>query len=341
MLNTYRLIHRELGGASFDLDAISEVLTRYFQASSSGAVGADALARSQNVDRSRDRLYNQSKMYTELFRMLGWMRPMGRRLQFQTTLLGDLLAEDWLERNDLVDGLMRESLLGITFPNPTTNNVGVVNSRPFRWLLLLAAELGGSITRHEMILGLLGVVDDLRDGAFQAAVDSIVSVRGSTDRLEAALAAAAEASNIQLNTLENYTRFPVGVLSSERIGWGTSESVEGIYETRTRAVTLTALGRATAEWLVDAIDVREASIERYGIDERAAFANYGYFAMLVRAGLDETEVEADLVGARAGAQTILADLGITGPSTFLYSPLQQAADDVIAATAGTEGATGA
>ncbi len=50
MLNSYRLIHRELGGAPFDLDAISEVLTRYFQASSSGAVGADALARSQNDD---------------------------------------------------------------------------------------------------------------------------------------------------------------------------------------------------------------------------------------------------------------------------------------------------
>ncbi len=132
----------------------------------------------------------------------------------------------------------------------------MVNSRPFRWLILLAAELGGVITRHEMILGLLTVTDDQQGGAFESAVDSVVRVRGSQDRLDAALASAARDAQIQLNTLENYTRFPVGVLASDKVGWGVSESVEGLYETRTRAVTLTALGRATAEWLLGAIDMR-------------------------------------------------------------------------------------
>jgi hypothetical protein len=332
MVKTYQIIHRQTGADSFDLDMISRILTAHFQASSTGAVGAEALARSHNKDRSRDPLYNQSKMYSELFRMLGWLRPpLGRRLEFRNTFLGDLIAEDWVERQDLVDGLLRESLLAITFPNPAAENIGVTNQRPFRWLLLLTAQLNELITRHEMILGMLTVLDDQDEGALNAAVDRVLSVRGNQAELETALQEAARAARTQLNTLWNYTRFPVGVMKSARVGWGTAERVTGLYERPVSALKLSALGLATAERAEAAVDVRESALVKYTFAERVQFAVFAYFAMLIRAGLEETDVEGDLVAARRGAARILSDLSITTPSGLIYSPFQQAADDVIAA----------
>jgi hypothetical protein len=74
---------------------MTEVMTEHFQASSLGAVGATARSRSTEIDRSRDPLYNQLKMYSEVYRMLGWLRPAGRRLEFTTTILGDQVAVDF------------------------------------------------------------------------------------------------------------------------------------------------------------------------------------------------------------------------------------------------------
>ena len=76
--------------------------------------------------------------------MLGWLRTSEKRLEFVTTILGDLIAEDFVGRPDLIYGLFRQCLLAVTFPNPSTENIGITNHRPFRWLLLLTAESVGS-----------------------------------------------------------------------------------------------------------------------------------------------------------------------------------------------------
>jgi hypothetical protein len=310
---------------------MSRILTVHLQASSRGAVGAEALSRSSETDRSRDPLYNQSKSYSEVFRMLGWIRPGSQRLAFTSTLLGDLIAEDFADRSDLTNGLLRECLLAITFPNPATDNVGIVNHRPFRWLLLLIAELDGVITRHEMIVGLLAVTDDLQPDVFPAAVERVRRARGHRDDILKAVQAEADRSRIQVVTLENYTRFPVGVFKSPDIGWGTSQRVRNLYERPTEALVLTTLGRTTAEGLRAAVDVREAELQAYPIEERAAFANYSYYAMLLRAGLDYSEIGGDLMSAERGCQRIMAALHLSDdPSALLYSPIQQAPDTVLA-----------
>ncbi len=337
MVNSYRLIHlaaRDTGTTVFDLDFMTEVLTEGFQASSRGAVGSVARARSADVDRSRDPLYNQLKMYSEVYRMLGWLRPAGKRLEFSTTILGALVAEDFADRPDLVYGLFRQCLMAMTFPNPATNNVGVVNQRPFRWLLMLAAELDGAITRHEMIVGMLAVVDDLAHAALDDAVRNIREMRGGDRaRLDDAVAEYALSVNVQVNTLENYTRFPVGVLKSNHLGWGTSERRDDIYDAPISSLVLTPLGRSDAEWLRGAIDVREEHLASYDIDQRAHFANYGYYAMLVRLGFDVWD---DLRAAEAGSREILSALGVSDPNQLLYSPVQQADDTVLARATSVE-----
>ncbi len=312
---------------TFDLDFMTAALTEHFQASSRGAVGAAARERSANVDRSRDPLYNQLKMYSEVYRMLGWLRPGEKRLEFSTTILGDLIAEDFAERPDLVYGLLRQCLLAVTFPNPSTNNIGVRNHRPFSWLLLLTAELGGSITRHEMILALLAVTDDRDPAAFDEALERVKAVRGgSRSALDTAVERFATSAEVQVNTLENYTRLPVGVLKSPHIGWGESERISAIYDKPVSALSLTALGRSDAEWVRAAIDVRETELVGFDLDKRAHFANYAYYAMLQRLEIDVRE---DLAISEEGCQPVLTDLSVLGPDQLLYSPVQQADDEVL------------
>lgn len=333
MIHNYRLIFQATERDAidmFDLDFMTGVLTDNYQASSRGAVGATARERSADADRSRDPLYNQLKMYSEVYRMLGWLRPGERRLEFTTTMLGAQIADDFADRPDLVYGLLRQCLLAVTFPNPATENVGVTNHRPFSWLLRLTAELDGVITRHEMILGLLAVVDDLDPGAFSNAVSSIKRVRGgSRGALDLAVEKYAAVANVQVNTLENYTRLPVGVLKSADIEWAMSGRTSGLYTKPVEAVALTKLGRSDAAWAAGAIDIREAQLIGFDPDERAHFANYAHYAMLVRSGLEPSAVEDELKRAAVGCPSILGHFGIVGPDVLLYSPMQQASDDVL------------
>lgn len=334
MIHNYRLIFQAAKRDSiavFDLDFMTAVLTDNYQASSRGAVGASARERSAEIDRSRDPLYNQLKMYSEVYRMLGWLRPGERRLEFTTTILGAQIADDFCDRPDLMFGLLRQCLLSVCFPNPATENVGVVSQRPFSWLLRLAAALGGVITRHEMILGLLAIVDDQADDAFPAAVATIKSVRGG-DRslLDNAVLAYARSANVQVNTLENYTRLPVGVLKSSEVGWALAGRVEGLYSKPTEALTLSPLGVSDAAWVSGAIDVRERQLDAFTDDERAHFANYAHYAMLVRSGLEFLAVQNDLLKAAQGCMSALDQFGVDSPERLLYSPLQQADDRVLA-----------
>ena len=322
------------GTDPFNLDFMTDVATAGGQASSQGGQGAMAVQRSRRTDRSRDPLYNQLKMYSEIYRMLGWMRPLpDSRLTFMTTLLGDTVAFEAVNDRALRAGLIRESLISIVFPNLTTENLGVVSQRPFAWLLRLAAELGGVVTRHEMILGLLAQVDDRSGNGLSKAVDQILGLRRQPlSALTDAAAEFAAKEGVQLNTLENYTRFPVGVLASPTVGWGRSESIRGLY-TGTRAVAairLTELGMSTAERIAAMVDVRSDALSGYTVAQRAAFASMTYYAMLARAGLDDAEVSAGLATFTADCQTVLNGLGSNDPLLLNFSPFIQETDEVLA-----------
>jgi hypothetical protein len=74
---------------TFDLDDMSRTLVERNLATSSGFMGEEALSRSTRDDRSRDPLYNQSKMYSELLKVLGWIHPTKESaLRFRVTFLG-------------------------------------------------------------------------------------------------------------------------------------------------------------------------------------------------------------------------------------------------------------
>jgi hypothetical protein len=97
----------------FNLDDMSSTLTSLNFAASSGHVGQKALEMSTRADRSRDPLYNQSKMYAELFRTLGWVvsDSPNTALRFRFTLLGEHVAN----ANADPKAIFEECLIGIKF----------------------------------------------------------------------------------------------------------------------------------------------------------------------------------------------------------------------------------
>jgi hypothetical protein len=67
----------------------------------------------------------------------------------------------------------------------------------------------------------------------------------------------------------------------------------------------------------------------FSADERACFANYAYYSMLIRAGVAAEELRDEFGAAAAGAHRILAEFGIDGPMDLLYSPVQQASNAIL------------
>ena len=311
---------------------MTKVMIEDGQASSRGAVGVEALRRSTEEDLTRDPLYNQLKMYSELYRMFGWLRPTHMRSEFKHTPLGDAVSTgDHLDKISV--GLLSESLLGITFPNPNVEQTGIRNHRPFPWILRLMAALDGKLTKWEMILGVMDVEDDLEPHAFDNAVEQIRRVRGSKVALNRAVKEVCQRNNIQKTTAGNYTRVLVGALSMPQLGWGDSLYVAGLYERKTKSLVLTDVGADQAGRVAGLVDVRESHLEPFSPDERANFANVAWYAMFERAGLEEVLKDGDFPRARdsawRGAKRVLETLGIGDPCSILYSPCQQAPDEIL------------
>ena len=138
----YRAAHARLHDKVVTLDELIKAIVEANLATSSGFMGQAAIYRSTLADRSRDPLYNQAKMYAELFRSLGWLHPTEHAsLNFTFTLLGDqVVAADryWLP-------LFCESILGVVFPSRILEIKGSFDLRPFAFILRSMRRLGGTI----------------------------------------------------------------------------------------------------------------------------------------------------------------------------------------------------
>lgn len=329
VVRTFQLVARAFkDGVRFDLDDAVRVLIEHNQVSSSGAIGQEALRRSTRQDRSRDPLYNQLKMYSEIYRMLGWMHPVGKKLEFAITPLGEYIADNFGTADPVVRGLVRECLISITFPNPNTTGRGVGSIRPFLQLLRFLDALGGFATRDEMILGIYLLQDDTVTGAVEARVRLIEGLRGaSADRVRGAIVGAA--GGVQLNTLQNYTRFPLGAFKAPLIDWAQPETIDGVYEEPQHFYRLTANGRSFLRSHLSLGDVRADQLSGFSQEERANFLVLAHYVMYGRAGLDLAASGVDLGPYAEGSRAILDALGVADPCDIFFSPWQQAEHDDI------------
>jgi hypothetical protein len=298
----------------FSLDDMSKALVNKGLATSSGFSGEMALARSTRTDRSRDPLYNQSKMYSEIFRYLGWIRPGAEsQLAFTHTWLGFHVARAGRHS----DALVRESILGMVVPNASIEAQGGYRLRIFGCILLTANALGGYISRDEMIVGPLSLSDDLNEEKFSAMIRYLSGLRnGKGAKLSAAISKVSNERGIQINTLQNYTRFPIAAL--DWTGWCEKERNRTFYGSSASFQRLTALGKQTVEMLMTTPDLRIDSLKSAGAGAIEAAARFGAFSMLARGGLNIDQQQQSM----REWSDYLADRRIVkrGTSSIVFSP---------------------
>lgn len=316
-IRIFQVLFEELSdGPTFTLDAMSNVLVSRNLATSCGFMGATALTRSTRADRSRDPLYNQSKMYSELYRLLGWIHPQpDNRLLFNFTYLG---AHAALSVKD-PRALFTQSALCIAYPNEIVEVKASQAVRPFACTIKAMSALDGLICRDEIILGPLSIANDRDSSNVSRMVDMIRGLRGDWRRLEKALKTAAKQRGIAINTMHNYTRFPLAVL--EWTGWTQKVRRNDIYGRAIVFHELTSAGVATVRWLATTIDLRAKDLDKREETIVVAIARAGLYGLLERAGFDTTPVKTVFDADLATLQR--SGILKAGASGILFSPFHE------------------
>lgn len=295
----------------FGLDDISRAMIDTNNVTSQGSIGEEALRRSTRKNRSLDPIYNQSKMYAELFRTLGWIQSTTSKLKFAFTLLGLHITSA-----DNPEALLHECLLGIAYPNEVLDVRSNQTIRVIGSILLVMDELG-SITRDEMMAGPMSLDDDSNPTAFQAMVQRLIECRQKPQKLDAWLNEIAARRKIKRgSTMTNYTRFPIGVIRGT--GWSDF--------THNRPLAITDKGRATAAHLRQAPDIRLSQFNALVNAVKPSFIRWTFYAMLKRAGFNVEPVHNVIDTSLKKLITYNAP-----HSEYIYfSPFQQLSNETIA-----------
>jgi hypothetical protein len=289
---------------SFDLDDMTHAMIEKGNVSSQGATGDEALRRSTRKDRSRDPLFNQSKMYAELYRTLGWLQSTSSSLRFAFSWLGAHAAETPQPKP-----LAVECLLGMAYPNDVLGAQSVEALRVFPAILATANALGGGITRDEMIVGPLSLYDDRNSDEVLAMHDMLRNCRKKKYGIVDAIAEVSTRRGISPVTMGNYTRFPIAAL--QWAGWAT--------KTSRSTLTLTPAGVALIKRLETLRDVRLADYKSLSIATKAPFLRLSAHLMLERAGFDLSPARESMDADRRQ----LTAQGVTTYPDLWFSPFQQ------------------
>lgn len=336
-LVTFRTLYEALRSRqSFSFDDMTDVLIENNLVTSSGFTGEEAQRRGSNDDRSRDKLYNQSKMYSELFRHLGWIHPVeDSRNRFTFTHLGAHVAEASQDPRSI----MREVLLGMAVPNGVMETRGDHELRPFKAMLLAAFELGCVICRDEIITGPLCLDDDTNPKAFERMIGELRDARRNRDGLAKLMAEVASTQSpgkaLSNETKTNYTRFPnAALLWSGWFTYATPDEVSHLYpglRPRPRFMKLTELGKKEAAKLKQQSDIRPSHVDGLRSEVLHALIRSTHYRMLERGGFELTDDVTTLVEADEGTLCdYAADHGRPDlEGRPLFSPMQQLTPSVV------------
>ncbi len=307
--------------ASFGLDDITKVLIERNLATSCGYMGTEALRRSTRPKRSLDPLYNQSKMYSELYKVLGWLHPTSESaLTFRFTLLGAHVTE---AKHDPCS-MFKECLLGIVYPNPILNVSSDQELRPFVTILRTMSEFDGIICRDEMIVGPLCLKSDQSQKEFSKMLEQLRVVRNRKKGLSKLITIVSRKRKITKTTMGNYTRFPIAAL--KWTGWTESKRRKDIYRVSIPFLHLTEEGQKTLQMLQTAQDLRYLNFKKLKEKAKQAIIKASFYKMLERAGFDITPISKELT-------TILKEASpyLQKNDFFLFSPFQSLPPDYVEA----------
>lgn len=332
LIQTFRSLVGEFGELAdndyFDHNQAAKFLAENGLASSLGAIGSEAVARSFSAENSAlNPLYNQHKSYSEFFRMLGWYVPTSKQTNFRISEFGKIIGDPDLD-SESVKKLVEKCVLHIVSPNPLTNVKGGNVLRPFPLLVKLMAELDGYILRDEIIVGVLAcendrspnlipdtvrLIKDIRSNGFKALGEAIMKLRadnggyhfkdinGVNTRVFAPLGK---------DTLPNYTRLPIALC--KWLGWAEEVNTKSIYKNKAvHALHITPYGLSLAKHLSEIKDIRLADLQPFDKESIVAFAAYSNLCQLNVAYNSFEDYSAELPVIISKAQPIFQHFGLT------------------------------
>lgn len=314
LISIFKLLYTSLSTAkSFNLDNMASVMANANVASSSGYIGSQALERSyEHTDNSRNPMYNQAKMYAEVYRVLGWIvSGENAALEFSFTYLGIHVAT----AGDNSGKLFEQCLLGINYPNRILDVKFKDINKPFLSFLYTADELDGIICRDEILIGPMNLSNSGDASEFNQSIAVIKSLR-STNRyssLDSHLKDLTKSLGISEVTAKNYTRF---VISSLKFTGWFSEVESDVYGTRKTFLGLTPKGRDLLIQLESTKSISGDEISTMDETKIRTISKIGFLQMLKRADfLVDNELS-----AMSDEQKLIENE--YGHSEILFSPYQ-------------------
>jgi len=314
MINIFKLLYANLSTAqSFDLNNMADIMVSENVASSSGYIGAEALARSyEHTDTSRNPLYNQAKMYAEVYRFLGWIvSSEDAALKFNFTFLGDHVAT----AGDSSNQLFEQCLLGINYPNKILDVKFSDINKPFVSIMKAVSLLCGEICRDEILIGPMNLANGYSDDEIQRMVEAIKSLRASKkySSLELHLSKLASKLKITTNTMRNYTRFVISALVF--CGWVEKATSEA-YGSKRDFLKITPKGTKLVTWLNDVSSINGSALLEEDHQVVQAASKLAFLEMLKRA---DFLVDDELAAMK---HEIKAVAEVFGEKEILFSPYQ-------------------
>lgn len=316
MLASFGQLYEELKNKDyFDNDDIALVLAEANLMASSGFTGDAALSLGANKDRSRDKTYNNAKMFAEIFRLLGLISVVNNvSSNYRFTYIGEHMVAPNADKKAIVE----QCILGMNNPNKIMDVSYNESVRFFSCVLLTMDQLDECICRDEMILGPM-CVNDNSPAEFEKMIKHIRGIRGDFSKLQSELESLAKSlqgnkkGGMSVESVRNCTRFPISVL--KYCDWVDSENLK-IYGKSVRFMKLTSHGRDTVKKLKMLQDIRLDDYEKSSLKQKQALIRLGTYAMLGRAKFDLSTVETEIKKDTAECQSILKGKEI------LFSPYQ-------------------
>ena len=329
LIETYKVIYNELNNSpNFTHDDATDALIQNGLVSSSGAIGKEALRRSRRDDRSRDPLYNQLKMYSEIYRMLGWYTPGTKRTNFNIPAYGEYIYDS---KNELLQNHFELNILHIVSPNPFIEIRGKNILRPFPLIIKLLNNLGGIIHRDEIILAVLACENDRQENYIDDAVERILTIRGDLTRLETAYEYLMERNGVNSKDVyRNYTRFILATL--KWLNYAIPVRIKGVYGNKSVVMYKQSdYGKEKAIEIEDRQDIRNEELSNFTLEERSAFTIYSIYHHLGKLGYDLTDKDSkDSINLVTDlSRKILDVFDISPEKDFLYFGYQESTPEEI------------
>ncbi len=331
-IQTYRSIYEHFypttsRGEYFGHKEAYQFLANSGLASSLGAIGAEAIRRSERKDTSRDPLYNQHKMYSEIYRMLGWYEPGSMKTNFNLPEYGYYIAHS---DPATVAKLFALNVLHIVSPNPLTSVKGGNILRPFPLILKMMGSLNGYLTRDEMILTVLACPDDRERDYVPKASERIQRIRkAGLEALQSEIKALKDRVGINSkDALPNYTRFPIAAM--KWTGWAEGIHTKDLYQGASVAtLKMTESGRSELQRISDAIDIRFEDIMEHSRDAQAAFSVWSNLKQLQHIGFDISGYSDIIPLLKSTAAPIFVKYGIDDKHDLLFFGYQEAPREIL------------